>query len=55
MRPLQVVNYGRIYGGGQKFAENLLKQFNPQLTSIEAKRKASTMYKKTKGQRKYGK
>ena len=49
---LQVLNYGRIYGAGQTFAERLLQQFNTQLTEQEAKRKAANMYKQTKGQRK---
>lgn len=47
----KVLNYGRIYGAGQAFAERLLQQFNPQLTDQEAKRKAANMYKQTKGQR----
>ncbi|XP_012941525.1 DNA polymerase subunit gamma-1 [Aplysia californica] len=47
----KVMNYGRIYGAGQTFAERLLMQFNPQLSSQEAKRKSGKMYKQTKGQR----
>ncbi|KAK3790338.1 hypothetical protein RRG08_062571 [Elysia crispata] len=47
----KVLNYGRIYGAGQTFAERLLQQFNTQLTEQEAKRKAANMYKQTKGQR----
>uniref|UniRef100_A0A2C9KDE8 DNA polymerase subunit gamma-1 n=1 Tax=Biomphalaria glabrata TaxID=6526 RepID=A0A2C9KDE8_BIOGL len=47
----KVMNYARIYGAGQTFAEKLLQQFNPQLSQQEAKRKASEMYKQTKGRR----
>ncbi|GFO44683.1 DNA polymerase subunit gamma-1, partial [Plakobranchus ocellatus] len=47
----KVLNYGRIYGAGQTFAERLLQQFNPQLSDQEAKLKAANMYKQTKGQR----
>ena len=49
----QVLNYSRIYGAGQSFAERLLIQFNRHLTSAEAKRKAVEMYKRTKGSRAY--
>ncbi|KAK3096547.1 hypothetical protein FSP39_001169 [Pinctada imbricata] len=47
----KVLNYGRIYGAGQKFAETLLKQFNPNLTPIEANKKARLMYTTTKGKK----
>jgi len=49
---LQVFNYGRIYGAGQKFAEKLLLQFNHRLTVEEAKEKAHVMFTATKGKRK---
>jgi len=44
----KVLNYGRIYGAGVTYAERLLKQFNPQLSSTEARVKARAMYKMTK-------
>ena len=47
----KVFNYGRMYGAGSKFAESLLMQFDPELSADEAKRKATTMYKQTKGSR----
>ncbi|XP_067649163.1 DNA polymerase subunit gamma-1-like [Haliotis asinina] len=47
----KVMNYGRIYGAGQRFAERLLVQFNPRLTPEEAKQKAKKMYMATKGKR----
>ena len=48
----QVLNYGRIYGAGQAFAEQLLMQFNPSMSSQEARATARDMFKKTKGERK---
>ena len=48
---LQVFNYGRIYGAGQKFAEKLLMQFNHRLSPEEAKSKANIMFTTTKGRR----
>lgn len=47
----KVINYARIYGAGQPFAEHLLKQFNPKMSSSEAKQKASKMFSMTKGKR----
>ncbi|KAG1714849.1 DNA polymerase subunit gamma-1 [Nymphon striatum] len=47
----KVVNYGRIYGAGLKFAETLLKQFNHRISPEEAKAKAKKMYEATKGVR----
>ncbi|ESO96346.1 hypothetical protein LOTGIDRAFT_239325 [Lottia gigantea] len=47
----KVLNYGRIYGAGQKFAEKLLMQFNPKLTPEEARKKAMKMFISTKGKR----
>lgn len=47
----KVINYARIYGAGQPFAEHLLKQFNPDMTTSEAKQKASKMFSMTKGKR----
>ncbi|XP_063384466.1 DNA polymerase subunit gamma-1, mitochondrial [Cydia fagiglandana] len=49
----KVINYARIYGAGQTFAERLLKQFNPTMTMSEAKSKAAKMYATTKGRRVY--
>ncbi|XP_053616538.1 DNA polymerase subunit gamma-1, mitochondrial [Plodia interpunctella] len=49
----KVINYARIYGAGQNFAERLLKQFNPTMSISEAKSKAAKMYTSTKGRRVY--
>ncbi|KAL4719385.1 hypothetical protein ACJJTC_011245, partial [Scirpophaga incertulas] len=49
----KVLNYARIYGAGQNFAERLLKQFNPTMTISEAKSKAAKMFTTTKGRRVY--
>ncbi|XP_045453407.1 DNA polymerase subunit gamma-1, mitochondrial [Melitaea cinxia] len=49
----KVINYARIYGAGQNFAERLLKQFNPTMTISEAKSKAAKMFATTKGKRVY--
>ncbi|XP_038218981.1 DNA polymerase subunit gamma-1, mitochondrial [Zerene cesonia] len=49
----KVINYARIYGAGQNFAERLLKQFNPTMTMSEAKSKAAKMFSTTKGRRVY--
>jgi len=45
----KVINYGRIYGAGERFAKTLLMQFNNQLTEKEAAEKARQMYGMTKG------
>ncbi|XP_050546618.1 DNA polymerase subunit gamma-1, mitochondrial [Daktulosphaira vitifoliae] len=47
----KVLNYARIYGAGKPFAERLLKQFNPDLTTTQAKQKAIAMFNITKGNR----
>ncbi|PSN43497.1 DNA polymerase subunit gamma-1 [Blattella germanica] len=49
----KVINYARIYGAGQQFAERLLKQFNPAMSDVEARAKASKMFALTKGKRKF--
>lgn len=49
----KIINYARIYGAGQQFAERLLKQFNPEMSSTEAKQKAMKMFAMTKGKRSY--
>lgn len=45
----KVFNYGRIYGAGVKFATQLLKQCNPNLTDAEALKTAKALYEQTKG------
>lgn len=45
----KVLNYARIYGAGQNFAEQLLKQFNPAMSDAEARSKAVKMFSLTKG------
>lgn len=50
-RSPQVINYARIYGAGQQFAQRLLKQFNPTLPEAEAQAKARRMFALTKGRR----
>lgn len=47
----KMFNYGRIYGAGQKFAEQLLMQFNHRLSQEEAQTRAKKLYLATKGQR----
>ncbi|XP_030833050.1 DNA polymerase subunit gamma-1-like [Strongylocentrotus purpuratus] len=49
----KVINYGRIYGAGEKFAMRLLIQFNHRLTQDEARQKARDIYIATKGRRLY--
>ncbi|EZA49914.1 hypothetical protein DMN91_011596 [Ooceraea biroi] len=45
----KIINYARIYGAGQKFAERLLKQFNPSMADAEATAKSRKMFALTKG------
>ncbi|KAK4151507.1 DNA polymerase family A-domain-containing protein [Chaetomidium leptoderma] len=45
----KVFNYGRIYGAGLKFAAQLLRQFNPDLSEKETLLIASKLYATTKG------
>lgn len=45
----KVFNYGRIYGAGLKFAGQLLRQFNPNLSEQETVETASKLYAATKG------
>lgn len=47
----KVINYARIYGAGQQFAVQLLKQFNPTISDGEAKSKAHRMFLMTKGKK----
>lgn len=49
----KVMNYARIYGAGQNFAERLLKQYNPTISDAEAKTKSQKMFTLTKGKRYY--
>lgn len=49
----KVINYARIYGAGQNFAQTLLKQFNPSISDNEAKSKAMKMFQLTKGKKLY--
>lgn len=49
----KVINYARIYGAGQNFAERLLKQFNPTMSESEARNKALKMFNLTKGRKTY--
>ena len=49
----KILNYGRIYGAGVRFASQLRRQFNPDLSQMEARNLASKMYKETKGDRSY--
>ncbi|KAK5167792.1 DNA-directed DNA polymerase gamma mip1 [Saxophila tyrrhenica] len=47
----KVFNYGRIYGAGLKFAQSLLRRFNPTLTEADASRIAENLYLETKGKK----
>lgn len=49
----KIINYARIYGAGQNFAEQLLRQFNPSMSQGEARSKATKMFNLTKGKRTY--
>lgn len=49
----KVINYARIYGAGQNFAESLLKQFNPTISDGEARSKAMKMFALTKGKKNF--
>lgn len=45
----KILNYGRIYGAGKTFASRFLEQSNEEFDSQQARRKANTIYKQTKG------
>jgi len=49
----KILNYGRIYGAGQRYAKQLLMQFNHRLTEEMAYRKADQLYRTTKGTIRY--
>eukprot|EP00049_Salpingoeca_infusionum_P006199 m.102709 g.102709 ORF g.102709 m.102709 type:complete len:1101 (+) comp13227_c0_seq7:304-3606(+) len=51
----KIFNYGRIYGAGVRFAQQLLQQFNPAMSNEEARQKARDLYAKTKGVKQNGK
>eukprot|EP00794_Sanderia_malayensis_P010229 gene10229-11278_t len=48
-----ILNYGRIYGAGQRYAKQLLMQFNHRLTEEDAEMKAAQLFKSTKGTIRY--
>eukprot|EP00794_Sanderia_malayensis_P010213 gene10213-11263_t len=50
---LKILNYGRIYGAGQRYAKQLLVQFNHRLTEEDAEMKAAQLFKSTKGTIRY--
>ncbi|CCH61299.1 hypothetical protein TBLA_0E02450 [Henningerozyma blattae CBS 6284] len=45
----KVFNYGRIYGAGVRFASQLLKNFNPNLSPGDCSAIAKKLYESTKG------
>ena len=47
----KTLNYMRIYGSGLKLAKNLLMEFNPKLTPLQAGANADNMFRETKGTR----
>lgn len=47
----KIFNYGRIYGAGQKFAAQLLRQFNPLIPEAKAQSMALELYNETKGKK----
>lgn len=49
----KVLNYARIYGAGQRFIERFLINTNQHMKPEEAKEKAKTIFKETKGVRKF--
>lgn len=49
----KVLNYARIYGAGQKFIERFLMNTHPNLNAEQAREKAKTIFKETKGERKF--
>ncbi|ODQ64564.1 hypothetical protein NADFUDRAFT_60318 [Nadsonia fulvescens var. elongata DSM 6958] len=50
----KIFNYGRIYGAGVKFAGQLLKQFNPQMTKEMSTKLVNKLYESTKGKKRKG-
>lgn len=49
----KVLNYARIYGAGQKFIERFLMNTNHSLNAEQAREKARTIFRETKGERKF--
>uniref|UniRef100_A0A5S6QDJ7 DNA-directed DNA polymerase n=1 Tax=Trichuris muris TaxID=70415 RepID=A0A5S6QDJ7_TRIMR len=49
----KVLNYGRMYGAGRAFAVRLLKGFRQDLSSEEAVKLATRLYRRTKGRSAY--
>ena len=49
----KILNYGRIYGAGVKFAKQQIMNYNANLTEDQAKRLANKMYNETKGEKTY--
>ena len=49
----KILNYGRIYGAGVKFAKQQIMNYNANLTEDQAKRLANKMYSETKGEKTY--
>ena len=49
----KILNYGRIYGAGVRFASQLLQNFNPTLEKFDANQLANKMYLETKGDRSF--
>lgn len=47
----KVFNYGRIYGAGQRFATQLLRQFNPMMSDSQASGTSINLYAETKGKK----
>jgi DNA polymerase gamma 1 len=47
----KIFNYGRMFGAGQRFATQLLRQFNPNLSEQRAHQIAANLYAETKGKR----
>ncbi|KAF2102707.1 DNA polymerase gamma [Rhizodiscina lignyota] len=47
----KVFNYGRIYGAGQRFATQLLRQFNPTMSDSQASETSTNLYEETKGKK----
>ncbi|TPX41221.1 DNA-directed DNA polymerase, partial [Synchytrium endobioticum] len=45
----KVFNYSRIYGAGLRHATQLLLQYNPDMTREQAKQRAQSLYRETKG------
>eukprot|EP00039_Didymoeca_costata_P003151 m.65522 g.65522 ORF g.65522 m.65522 type:complete len:1076 (-) comp11741_c0_seq2:29-3256(-) len=45
----KILNYARIYGASQRFAANLLREFNPTMPTDVAQNKAEKLYAATKG------